>query len=292
MGSTARGRRDVLAAAVLWSLSGAITKSLALDPLTIAFYRGLFAGLAIFPFVPRENRVFRPAMLPLGLVFGAMTGLFLASMKLTTAANTIYLQYSSTFWVVPLSFIILDEKPDRRALIGIGLAMIGIGVIIGFGHSGTSGEWRGVLMGLASGIAYSCVVIGMRGFRGLDPLWLSAVNNLGGALSLGLWMTLTSGPPVIPNIGQAVMLVIFGVVQMAIPYALFAKGLRHLDAAEAVLICLIEPILVPVWVVLVTHEWPTPATVLGGFMLLAGVAFRYARFPRHSLADRTETQPS
>ena len=137
-------------------------------------------------------------------------------------------------------------------------------------------------MGLASGLAYSCVVIGMRGFRGLDPIWLSAVNNLGGALSLGAWMTLTAGSPVVPSAGQAAILVIFGVVQMAIPYALFARGLRELDAAEAVLICLVEPILTPVWVILVAHEWPRLPTVAGGCLLLAGVVFRYAKFAPRS----------
>ncbi len=280
MGSTPRGRRYVLAAAVLWSLSGAITKSLTLDPLTIAFYRGLFAGLSLMPFVPRERRIFRPAMLPLGLVFGAMTGLFLGSMKLTTAANTIYLQYTSSFWVVPFALIFLGEWPDRRALGGIAVAMVGIGVIVGFGHSGRPEEWQGVLMGLASGIAYAIVVVGMRGFRDIDPIWLSVVNNLGGATTLGIWMTLVHGPPSIPSVGQTAMLIVFGVVQMAIPYALFAKGLREIDAAEAVLICLVEPILNPLWVVLVAHESPSPATLAGGTLLLAGVAFRYVKFPQ------------
>ena len=44
-----RGRWYVLAAGVFWSLSGVLTKSLPLDPMTIALYRGLFAGLAICP---------------------------------------------------------------------------------------------------------------------------------------------------------------------------------------------------------------------------------------------------
>lgn len=73
--SSGRGRGYILAAGVFWSLSGVITKSLPLDPLTIAFYRGLFAGLALLPFVPPGRWVFRPVMIPLGLVFGAMTGL-------------------------------------------------------------------------------------------------------------------------------------------------------------------------------------------------------------------------
>src|SRR5262249_4761685 len=116
VGSTARGRCFVLAAAVLWSLSGVITKSVDLDRLTLACYRSLFAGLVLVPLVPRSRRAFRREMVPLGLVFGAMSGLFLGSVKATTAANAIYLQYTATFWVVPLGMMFLGERPDRRTV--------------------------------------------------------------------------------------------------------------------------------------------------------------------------------
>ncbi len=280
MRSTARGRGFVFAAAVLWSLSGAITKTLALDPLTIAFYRGLFAGLALLPFVPRSNWVFRPIMIPMSLIFGAMTGLFLASQKLTTAANTIYLQYTATFWVVPLAYVFLHERPERRALVGMALAMVGIGLIVIYGHSGSADEWKGMAFGISSGLAYACIITGLRGLRGLDPLWLSAVNNLGGALALFLWMTLTTGAPIRPSAIQTAGLIAFGVIQMAIPYALFARGLREVDVAEAALITLIEPILNPVWALLVASERPSGATLAGGAFLLVGVAINYVRFLR------------
>ena len=279
MVSTARGRRYVLSAAVLWSLSGAITKSIDLDPLTIAFYRGLFAGLVLLPLVPRARREFLPVMVPLGLVFGAMTGLFLGSMKGTTAANAIFLQYTATFWVVPLGAVFLKETPDRRTVAGIALAMVGVAVIVAFGHKGGA-EWKGVWLGLASGVAYAGVATGMRGMRGLDPVWLSAVNNLMGAAALGLWMAATAGPPAVPTVPQAFALLGFGAVQMAIPYTLFAKGLREVSVAEAGLISLVEPILNPVWVVLVAHERPSGPTLFGGALLLVGVAFRYVPFGR------------
>lgn len=275
MVSTIRGRRDVFAAAVLWSLSGAITKSIAMDGLTIAFYRGLFAGLVLLPLVPRDRRVFRPVMIPLGLVFGAMTGLFLGAMKATTAANAIYLQYSATFWVVPLSLYFLKERPDRRALAGVALSVVGVGLIVALGHGGGR-EWIGVALGLGSGLTYALVVIGMRGLRGLDPIWLSAVNNLSGALALGVGISLATGrPPIAPTLPQAVALIGFGTIQMAIPYALFARGLREVGAVEAGLICLVEPILVPVWTLLVAREEPGWATILGGGLMLCGVLVRY-----------------
>ena len=275
MKSAATGRRYVLAAAVLWSLSGVITKSIPLDPLTIAYYRGLFAGLVLLPFVPRSRWVFRPVMIPLGLVFGAMTGLYLGSVKATTAANAILLQYTAALWLVPLSALILRERPDRRSVQGIALAMVGIAAIVGFGYDGRPNEGRGILLGLASGLGYAVVVIGMRGLRGLDPIWLSAVNNLFGALALGGWIVLMRGEIVWPTPPPLLVLIAFGALQMAIPYALFARGLRDVDAAEAALIALVEPVLNPIWVVLVHQEWPTTPTLIGGLFLLAGVAWRY-----------------
>jgi DME family drug/metabolite transporter len=285
------GRRCVLAAAVLWSLSGVVTKSdvlKSLDATTIAFYRSLFAGLALLPFVPRRKWTVRPAMMPVGLIFGAMIGLYIASIKATTAANAIFLQCSATLWMVPLGAVLLRERPDRRSLLGIALAAPGIVAIVLFGHGNTPREWLGVSLGLASGVAYACVVIGMRGSRDLDPVWLSAVNNLGGSLALGAWMLATSGPIHWPNPTQLGVLLAFGVVQMAIPYALFARGLREIGAAEAGLIALAEPILNPIWVGLVQRERPSVATVIGGLFLLGGVALRYLPARRR----RTTPEPA
>ena len=62
---------------------------------------------------------------------------------------------------------------------------------------------------------------------------------------------------------------------MALPYVLFARGLREIGTAEAGLIALIEPILNPIWVVLVVGERPAIFTLIGGSYLLAGVAYRY-----------------
>jgi drug/metabolite transporter (DMT)-like permease len=283
----ARGRWLILAAGVFWSLSGVITKSLPLDPLTIAFYRGLFAGLALLPLVPHRNRVYRPVMIPLGLIFGAMTATYLGAVKLTTAANAIYLQYTATFWLVPLGMIFLRERPDRRTRVGIALAMVGIALIVGWGYDGRPGEWKGVLLGLASGLGFAAVATGMRGLRDLDPIWLSAVYHLLGAFSLGIWMTLAGDGISLPTFNQALVLLVFGVIQMALPYVLFARGLREISTSEAGLIALVEPILNPVWVVLVVGERPALPTLVGGLFLLSGVAARY--WPTRPTASDAES---
>jgi drug/metabolite transporter (DMT)-like permease len=273
------GRRYVLAAAVLWSLGGVFAKTIDLDGMTIAFYRGLFAGLVLLPVVPRDRWVFRPAMVPLGLCFGAMTGLYIGAIKATTAANAIYLQYTSTFWMIPLSIWLLHERPDPRSVLGIALATLGIGAIVLYGYDGRPDEWRGIALGLASGLGYAGVTVGLRGLRDLDPTWLSGLNNLLGALALGAWILLTRGPIPIPSGSQVLGLLAFGVFQMAIPYVLFARGLRSVGAPEAGLIALLEPVLSPLWVVLLHGEKPAPASLVGGLLLLSGVACRYLPLP-------------
>ena len=274
-GAALSGRTLIIIASVLWSTSGVITKGIALDPLSIAFYRGLFAGLALLPFIPRAAYVVKPAMIPLGLLFGVMTGSYIVAITLTTAANAIFLQCTSVFWSVPLSAIILKERPDRRALFAIGMSMIGCVIIVMFGRDGRPGENWGMALGLFSGILYAIATVGLRKFRAIDSAWLSAFNNLAGSVAIAVVALAAIGSIAIPTGPQALVLFGFGVMQMAIPYMLFARGLRTVNAPEAGLLALLEPVLNPIWVVLVHGERPANLTIVGGLFLLAGVAIRY-----------------
>jgi drug/metabolite transporter (DMT)-like permease len=60
-----------------------------------------------------------------------------------------------------------------------------------------------------------------------------------------------------------------------LPYVFFTTGLRQVSSAEASLIALAEPVLNPVWVVLLLGEEPTLATILGGSVIIGGLALRY-----------------
>lgn len=259
-----------------------MTKSLGgLDGLTIAFYRGLFAGIALLPMVLGSRRSFRFEMIPLAIIFGGMTGLYITSITFTTAANAIFLQYSAPIWMIPASLILLKEAPKARDLAGSLVAATGIVIIVLLNRGGGRPEDRlGILLGLGSGFCYALVAVLMRSLREVNPLWLSLVNNLGGSIVLAACLLATRDRFPIPDAGQAVALAVFGVVQMAIPYALFARGLREVTAPEAGLLSLIEPILNPIWVILLVGESPEWPTWVGGAFLLAGVLARYAPSPR------------
>jgi drug/metabolite transporter (DMT)-like permease len=107
-------------------------------------------------------------------------------------------------------------------------------------------------------------------------------------------MVAAGAPPPRLDVGPLFVLFGFGVIQMAIPYALFARGLREIGAPEAGLIGLLEPVLNPVWVALFTteHEIPARATVIGGLFLLSGVACRYWPTRRPKDLDLGEDEPA
>ena len=50
--------------------------------------------------------------------------------------------------------------------------------------------------------------------------------------------------------------------------------MRHATAMEVILIPVIEPILSPIWVAIFFAEWPGPAALAGGAIVVAAVTLR------------------
>jgi DME family drug/metabolite transporter len=295
-----RARLCLVLAAVLWSLGSVFMRLLGeplglgldsprLSPLQIAFFRGLFGGLVMLAAVRRAEMRFRPLMLGMVLAFTVMSGLYLSALGRGAAANAIFLQNTAPVWVYLFAVLLLGEPADRRGLQAVLLAALGAVVIV-------AGGWPRDLppeqerdaglvlcMGVGSGIVYAVVVMFLRVLREYAAAWLVALNLLGTAMMLGLFVLATEGADAFaawataPSARQLAVLVVFGAFQMAIPYWLFARGLRSVSPHEAAIITLIEPLLNPVWAYLVTpaKDTPTVPMFLGGGLILFALAWRY-----------------
>jgi drug/metabolite transporter (DMT)-like permease len=62
-----------------------------------------------------------------------------------------------------------------------------------------------------------------------------------------------------------------GTVQIGAASALFAYGIKRISAVEAMLTAMIEPVLNPVWVLVVTGEKPSFSALAGGTIIMAAV---------------------
>ena len=261
-------RLYLLLGAVLWSSGGFFIKEIDAGALSITFFRCLFAAAWLLPFV--RGRTFpRPldAAVSIALFTGLLT-LYVGSTKETTAANAIFLQYTAPVYVIVLAPLVLRER--LRPSDGAALAICLVGIAVLFLGNQDSGDARGLWMGLGSGAFYGLFLLSLRRTRYADPIAVTFVNCLGVAVLLapapGVW-----------DVGAADLrlLALMGLVQFALPYVFFTFGLQRVSGAEASLIALAEPVLNPVWVVLLLGEEPTAATVAGGGIILAGLALRY-----------------
>lgn len=295
-----QARLFLVLAAVLWSLGSLFMRLLreptglgihepALSPLQIAFYRGLFGGLLILLLVRRADMHCRPLMVGMVVTFAVMSGLYLSALGLGPAANAIFLQNTAPIWVYLFAAVVLGQCGDRRGWEAVLLGGLGAAVLVG-------GNWPRdlppdeqqtqvviLLMGVGSGIVYAGVMLFLRTLRAESAAWLVSLNLIGSAAALGLYVLVRYGAAdfrawiAAPSGVQFAVFVVYGAVQMAIPYWLFARGLRTLSPQEAGIITLIEPVLNPIWAYLVTPEKdaPTVPMIVGGGLILGALLWRY-----------------
>jgi drug/metabolite transporter (DMT)-like permease len=298
--SVARARACLVLAAVLWSLGSVFMRLLGeplgiglnepkLTQLQIAFYRGLFGGLVVLAMVRRAEVQFRPLMVPMVVAFTVMSGLYLSALGLGPAANAIFLQNTAPLWVFVIAVLLLGEAGDARGWQTVLLGAVGAIVIVAgnWPHNLPPEEQQAqvliLFMGAGSGIVYAIVVLFLRALCSQSAAWLVALNLIGTAVVLGLFVLLNDGWSAFvawataPSVAQVAVLVVFGAFQMALPYWLFTRGLRTVSPQEAAIITLIEPLLNPVWAFLITPEKDTPNVWMftGGGLILFALVWKY-----------------
>lgn len=279
--ATWRGRLLIVTAAVLWSTSGFFAKAPWFDGwpedsrgLLLAFFRSLFASVVLIPLI--RHPVWRWQMIPMVVCFAGMVWSFMSAMVHGPAANAIWLQYLCPAWVLIIGVLVLKESVSKADLRMFGCCLGGVLLILTM-ELGGGGTVYATSMGLLSGITFAGVLICMRSMRDVDPAWLITLNHVATWLILlpGAWQAHRWIPA-----ESYVALGFFGIVQMSIPYVLFARGLRTTTSPEASILTLIEPILVPVWVFLAWHhhanyQAPHWWTWAGGGLIMVGLLSRY-----------------
>jgi drug/metabolite transporter (DMT)-like permease len=269
--SLLEARLLVLVAAVMWSTSGFFVKApyfKGWDGPVLACWRALFACVVLWPMVRQARWTWK--LLPMTLIFAAMNYTYLTAMVEGSAANAIWLQCTAPVWVLLVGVFVFGERAVWRDGVMVAFAMTGVGLILYYESQGAA--WDAVLWGLASGACYAGVVLALRHLRDFDPVWLAALNHL---VTLIVLAPLAFADSHFPTGIQWLLLAGFGILQMGLPYVLFAHGLKRIPGHEATGIGLIEPLLVPLWVYIAWGDRPATWTLVGGGLILMGLAIRF-----------------
>lgn len=256
----------VLMAALLFSIGGLCIKLVPWSPLAINGARNLISVILIGIYLKAIHHkiVINPAVLFGAVCMTGTTTLYTIANKLTTAANTIVLQFTAPVFVIFLMWLFFKERPKRMD-IAASVAVF-VGIICFFIDGLSSGNMLGNVLAVLSGVSYAGVFM-MNSFEKSDSL--SSIF-LGQALSAVtcVWFVFGETDFGVTAIGGIVAL---GVFQLALAYIFMSKGLDEVPAVTASLTTAIEPILNPLWVALFYHEMITPLAFVGAVIVIAAV---------------------
>jgi drug/metabolite transporter (DMT)-like permease len=276
-----RGRLLLIVAASLWSLSGVIIKSPAIESiplqergLVLACYRSLFAACTLLPFVPWRKARWQVRLIPSAVSFAVMNFLYVAAFTRTTAGAASFLQYTSTLWVFLLGWLLFHERITRGNLFALTSALIGILIIVLSEPAGPRAV--GNMIALASGVSYAAVLLSLRGLRDEHSTWVTVVNLTVSGVAL---LPLVLLRPVELTSWQWLLVAGLGFFQLGLPYVLATRGVALIGTQEAALLTLLEPTLIPLWAWFCWGESIGTPTLIGGACILGGLALRYVLWP-------------
>lgn len=281
------GRAQVVATAVLFSTGGAAIKATALGGLEIAALRSAFAAAALALFLafsarrPRHSlsagadRLDRSA-LGVAVSYAATMTLFVIATKLTTAANAIFLQASAPLFVAPLAYVALGERVERGDLALMAALTVGVTLFFAGVRSPTAtapAPVLGNLTAVACALVWAVTVVGLRRLeaQGRDA---SRVTLLPGNLLVAVFAAAFAAWREPIRAADWLIVAYLGVVQIAVAYVLFTRGVRRIPALEASLLLLLEPVLSAVWAWLVHGEAVSALAGLGGTIVIVSTASR------------------
>jgi drug/metabolite transporter (DMT)-like permease len=270
MTSRNQARLQLVFAALLFSTGGAAIKASTLTGWQVASFRSGIAAVTLLLLVPATRRGWgwRPALV--GIAYAATLILFVTANKLTTSANTIFLQATSPVYLLLLGPLFLKEPVRPRDLWVVAAVLAGL-VLFFVGNEApmitAPDPAKGNLLALLSGFSFAVTIAGLRSLsRGAEDSGLATVA-FGNVIAF-LWGLPFALPVMSATPMDWVVILYLGAIQIGLAYACLTRGLRQVPALEASLLLMVEPVLNPVWAWLVHGERPSHWALLGGALII------------------------
>ena len=226
------------------------------------------------------NRKQIPFFILYGLV-GALLGLSMFGGLVYGVPVSIValLLYTQPIWTTILGKFTLDEPITTRKLLSVITGVIAIIVLFYSWNINFTGSKTGIFMALAGGFLLSIWIIMGRKSGISDIHFISTI--FGWKIFTVLWLiilyplfNLLTNDPSIVNlrllmpVNYLFYFLIFGLIGGLLPHTLFYKSVTRINASEAGIILLLEPLSASVLAIIMFNQYLTFQTILGGVLIL------------------------
>jgi drug/metabolite transporter (DMT)-like permease len=243
----------------------------------ITFWRLLIAGLAVLMVGWARGQRLRISRQDASVLLGAslVTAVhflaFVAALNLTTVAHALSLVYTAPIFVGLLAAWRLHERLAGTQVVGMLVAVVGVGILAGFEPRITPLMLLGDALAIVSAAAFGLYSVAGRGLRDRYPLLMYTAALYGGAaiwlLPLAAWSFEASRY----TPANMAALLALGLVPIGVGHTLYNAALRRIPAATVNIIATQEVTggIVLAWLLL--SEAPGSTALLGVAVTLAGV---------------------
>ena len=275
-------RLQIVAAAILFSTGGAAIKATSFDGLsggiTVACFRSGVAAIAIAIMLPRSRHNWSWRTLLVGATFAVTLILFVAGNKLTTSANTIFLQSTAPLWIAIAAPFLLRERVLRRDVIFMTVLAAGLALFFVDAPVAVDTAPRpmlGNILAVISGLGWAGTVMGLRWLGRREGAAAAAGATVAGNLIAFVVCLPFAVGPVTDSVGSDwIWIAYLGVIQIGVAYVFITKAVPHLRALEVSLLLFVEPALNPVWAWMAHGETVGALSIVGGLVILGMTAIR------------------
>jgi drug/metabolite transporter (DMT)-like permease len=207
---------------------------------------------------------------------GALLGLFLLGgyafqtlgLQYTTASKAGFITGLNVAIVPVLSALVLKQRPQSAAIIGVVLATVGMG-LLSLSQSLQIGQ--GDLLVLLCAVSFALHIVGVSAFApSIDPIALTIVQVGVAAAASALIMLLSGEPwaaPTPPVWGAAAFT---GVLATAVAFGVQTAAQRFTTPTHTALVFTAEPVFAALFGVWLAGDLLTARMALGGVLILAG----------------------
>jgi len=238
----------------------------------LIFYRGLIPFLVVFiglVFIYKKkllkeikNNGWRG--IAYAAVFTMTNIVFVISIENTNVANTLIMISLAPMLSAVISFIFLNENPDKTTWLAITITTLA--VIYIFYDALDAGDFLGNFLGLITAMG---LAIGANIIRSAKKISLVPSAMLGKLMVALIALYFVDQIKLEGN--DLIIIPVMCIMCVAIPFVLVTLAPRYITAAEVNLFFLLETILGPLWVWLVIKEQPSLETILGGAVIVVTI---------------------
>lgn len=204
----------------------------------------------------------------MGLLYTAQAQSYFSALLYPSSGLVGLLLYIYPILVTILAVFLGWEKPDRRMMILLTAACLGLAITLG---GKLQGQPIGIMLGILAASIYAVyILLGNRLSRNTDPLAATLVILTTAGCANGV-LAVASGASLPGNVNGWLAVGAIALFSTAMAVAAFLYGVKRIGASQASIISTLEPVITLGIGVSVLGETASASQLLGGAMVLISV---------------------